>query len=345
MGKLIRGILRFIRAIFIGFFLMILLIAGMAAGGFFLLDYLVSGEEIEVPNLYLKTKEEAIVSLAENGLMLKTPIEEFPSKEIASSLVIEQRPSPHTRVKKGRRISITISTGAEQVNVPELIGRQEQEIHAELRTSGLELGAKSTVFNKVFPENTVIAQDPMPGLRLVQGNKVNILVSLGPRLSAYVMPDFTGESLSNVLQIIDQYPFEISENDITYQKMADVSKWNRVLEQKPASGEKIVEGEQIHLVVGSSGHDISPMHMIHVNFPLPDYIYSNPPSLIVWDDIASVFGQPAVIPVNYSPFMEEIDTWIPVFGEALVLLGVYEEQGPLAMPEILHSEFFSIKGI
>ncbi|RJP26196.1 MAG: PASTA domain-containing protein [Candidatus Omnitrophota bacterium] len=341
MGRLIRGLYRFIRAIIVGLSLLILLAVGMASGGFFLMDYLVSSEEVEVPNLMLKTKEEAIVLLAECGLMLRTPIDEFPSQEVRAGLVIEQRPYPNTFVKKGRRISITVSTGAEQVMVPDLAAQQEQEVPSMLRASGLNLGSRARAYHSVFPENTVIAQDPLPGPRILDGNKVDILVSLGPWPIEYIMPDCTGMSISAVLEQFISSPIKITEDNIQYQKTTDRAKWNRILAQNPRPGEKTPNGSHVQLTVGSSGREISEARLIHIGFPVPAEVFlsDRPPVLMVWDDAAVVFDEVRIIPLQIDLFTTEIDKWLPVFGNALVMLGIPEE-GPYAVPKILHSQYF-----
>ncbi len=312
----------------------------MAAGGFFLMDYLVSGEEVEVPNLLMKTKEQAIVTLAEQGLMLKTPIEEFPDADTPSGLVIEQRPYPNTRVKKGRRVSITVSTGAEQLSVPDLLERQEQEIHSILRTSGLSLGRRATVYSSLYPKDTVIAQDPLPGLRMVEGNRVDVLVSLGPPQLEFIMPDLTGETLSVAVDQLNQTPLKISDSNIVNRETMDRSLWNTVIEQVPKAGDKVAVGDQLKLVVGTGGYQISQMRMVHVMFPVPVYLSFHPLSLIVWDDSTSLLGHPLVKPLVIDPFQNEIEMWIPVFGDAYVMLGIMDDYGPYPLPEIYNFRYY-----
>ncbi|MFB3785635.1 MAG: PASTA domain-containing protein [bacterium] len=267
MRKLFKAFLHLIRFFALTFLFMVILFTGMAVGGFYLLDYLVSGSEVEVPNLYGKTKTECLEILAQNELLLNLPVEEYPSQDTPSGIVIEQRPNPGARVKKHRSISLVVSIGPEQLYIPELTGRSEGEIFPEVRSAGLEIGLRASVYHPKYPKGTIISQEPLPGNRIVQGNKINILVSLGPMPASYVMPALIGMDLSAARKRLEESSFSISTDNIKYKRISNDSLWYRVLSQDPSPGARVTEKEDIALVVGASGDEQPDMRMTETTSP------------------------------------------------------------------------------
>ena len=261
LRKLFKAFLHLIRFFAITFLFMGILFTGMALGGFYLLDYLVSGSEVEVPSLYGKTKTECLEILAQKELLLNLPIEEYPSQDTPSGIVIEQRPNPGARVKKHRSISLVVSIGPEQLYIPELTGRGEADIFPELRGAGLEIGQRASVYHPKYPKGTIIAQDPLPGNRIIQGKKINILVSLGPMPASYVMPALIGMDLPAARKRLEDSSFSISSENIKYKRTSNDTQWHRVLSQDPSPGAKVTEKEDIALVVGAGGDEQSDTQM------------------------------------------------------------------------------------
>ncbi len=339
-GTLFRGLFRLIKFVILTVFFMVLLLAGMYAGGFWLLDYLVRGEKVTVPRLYGKSKAEAIEILAENGLMPKLPIEEFPSQDAPAGIVIGQRPAPDKLVKRRRSVTLIISSGAERIRIPTLIGWDEDQIVSELQSAGLELGRRAAVYHTEFPNGTIISQDPLPGRQLLQGKKIDILVSMGPEAVNYVMPNFIGLDSPTVLSQIAQDPFHIPDDNIYYQKTSDSSQWNRIIKQLPRPGAKVAAGESVSLTIGSSGRELARMRMIHVNFPITPALSTGTMALIVWDEASFMFKEPTLYPIDAFHSSNEVDKWIPVFGDTLIILGLIDLNDPFAFPQILEKQFY-----
>lgn len=312
----------------------------MGGGGFLLLNYLVKGEEITVPNLYGKTKSEAILILAENELMLNTNIEEIPNVDTAAGIIIGQRPGAGTKVKKGRKISLSISSGPEKVYIPDITKQREETIYSDLRSAGLNLGVRAAVYHPSIPEGVVIAQDPLPGARIIQGKKVNLLVSLGPRMNAYVMPNLTGMDLQTARNRIGQEKFVLDTDHVLFKKTGDSSKWFHVIEQRPRAGAKVMEGELITLTIGSSGENVSDLRIIEISFPIPQNVDRSQLGLFVWDDTSITFQIPYRIPLKINEWDSGISTFIPVFGDALVTLSEIEGSSDYPLLNHYHFQYF-----
>lgn len=306
----------------------ILVMAGMAGAGYYLLDYLVSGEEVIVPSVYGMTKAQAMERLLEADLWLNPNIQEVTNQNIAPGIIIEQRPQPEERVKKKRSVTVTISAGAREIDIPDVTGKYSDEALLSLRSAGLDVGVSASVYHERIPERGVIAQDPQPGRRRSYGNKVNLLVSLGALPQGYVMPNYLDQNADVVLQ---QFASEIDEDfkpEIQYVPTPDSSQWNVIIEQRPQPGTRVTLGEKMVFTVGSSGTTAGDIQMVQIQFTYPNAIDTkNTLSLLVWDESARALNSttlglpdPSRIPITgYYPGLP-IEHWVPVVGSAYVML-------------------------
>lgn len=95
------------------------------------------GQEIvTVTKLVGKTKDEVIKEMKELGLELK--IEEDYSDEVEPGIVIEQSKEEGEEVLAGSEITVKVSIGIEQVEVPDLTGLSEDEAKEKLAAAQLK---------------------------------------------------------------------------------------------------------------------------------------------------------------------------------------------------------------
>ncbi|MBN2326635.1 MAG: PASTA domain-containing protein [Candidatus Omnitrophica bacterium] len=322
---------------------MILLAVGMAAGGFYLLDYIVTGETILVPNLYGKEESDAIKILAQYDLTFKLTDDPQERTDVDPGLVVSQRPAPGSEVKKGREITLVISQGRKEAFVPDFTNRRLAEIRSDLRSAGLEIGQKAAVYHPTLPADIVIAQDPASGRRTLNNMRVNLLVSLGPYASGYVMPNLMGMDLDSVRRRIETAPFDLPQEGIQYVRTDDASKWNQVISQTPSAGSRIQENDHISITIGASGIKTASLRMLKVTFPIPADLYRNDLVLVVWDDISSQFEYPGVFPVETNLWEETISQTIPVIGDAVVSLSLRNDDPDIPVYLPFYTQYFPAK--
>jgi tRNA A-37 threonylcarbamoyl transferase component Bud32 len=135
--------------------------------------------EVEVPSVIGMSVEDAGAALAEVGLTAGSQSLES-SGEYAAGAVIRQNPEPGLNVKRGRMIDLTVSSGPEQVVVPKVVDAPEDRARKQIRAAGLEVGKVTNEPSAVVPEGRVIAQIPDAGSELMQGGKVDLVLSAGP---------------------------------------------------------------------------------------------------------------------------------------------------------------------
>lgn len=199
---------------------------------------------VEVPNLYNTSLEQALDQLAERDLELHKAESRY-SAVIPQHHVISQDPLPGTTVRRGRPVRVVISKGQEYDNVPNVIGRTLRAGRIMLRKDGFQSGRISWVPHR-SPENEIIAQAPPAGAPGVRNSKIDLLVSLGPRKRVYRMPKLTGRSIDETRNALNTLGLELGELDT---RIDPTLPQGQVLEQKPEPGTRIVEGDEVSLVM------------------------------------------------------------------------------------------------
>jgi serine/threonine-protein kinase len=107
---------------------------------------------------------------------------ETPSATVPAGAVISTDPGSGASVPTNSIVQIVVSTGPEQVDVPNLVGRTEADATAELRNRGLETDVTPQTVPAGDPNaGRVISQDPASGATVDLGSTVRITVGVaGP---------------------------------------------------------------------------------------------------------------------------------------------------------------------
>ena len=175
---------------------------GGGAGWWFSLG---PGGQATIPELSGRSVDTAREALEPTGLSIEIAQEH--STEIAEGLVTRTDPEAGSRVFKNSTVTIFVSLGPLQVQVPELLGLELTEATGELEQVGLRVG-KVEYFFAEAPANQVFGQSEAPASLLDQGTPVGLFVSEGP------LPDLTGVEISQARQLLGQLAIEITEQEV-----------------------------------------------------------------------------------------------------------------------------------
>lgn len=155
----------------------------VGVGGVFAYEYFFSESAatknmVEVPSLDGKSQVEAVQKLESLGLQVQV-IEE-PNPKIARGKVIRTNPGAGSSVPPKSTVTLTVSSGKEVTEVPDLRGKTTEEAERLLKKAGLALD--STVREDTSDEvkkGEVMQQSPSAGAQVSRGSKVSITVSTG----------------------------------------------------------------------------------------------------------------------------------------------------------------------
>ena len=181
---------------------------------FVIKDMLPDGaEEYEVPSLLGYTMEELEQrpELKEGFTVVAGPT--VFSVEYEKGQICAQNPEGGTTVKEGgKTITVSISGGDENMQMPEVENRDSREVLNELREMGLSV-TQEPVSDEKITENYVVSCNPLPGSDVKKGDAVTIYVSTGPAKVPVTVPPLVGMSLEKVRETLTGMGLNVGKVD------------------------------------------------------------------------------------------------------------------------------------
>ena len=136
---------------------------------------------------------------------------------------------------------------SEPVEVPRVVGLEEDEARATLEDLGLEAVVEERA-KKAVPEGEVFRQEPKPGEEVDEGDAVTIYVSTGARQTS--VPSLVGMSLEEATAALKEAKLKVGE---VTEEDSDEAEDGEVLQQFPAAGRELDVGSEVDLVVAAGG--------------------------------------------------------------------------------------------
>ncbi len=197
--------------------------------------------EVLVPAVAGLPQRQAIEELEDKGL--EVTIDREPSAKVKEDLAIRTLPREATKVTRGTRVRLFVSSGPEQVTVPDVTGLSRDSAEARLRDEGLGVSVVEQESDE--PEDDVISQDPAGGTELAKGETVTITVSTGrPQVD---VPDVIGLSERSANSRLRSAGLEPVTQERT---VTDPTQDGVVVEQRPGSGTQVDKGREVVIVIG-----------------------------------------------------------------------------------------------
>jgi eukaryotic-like serine/threonine-protein kinase len=194
-----------------------------------------------VPPVANLRQGQAIKELEDAGL--KVTVDTESSDRVKKDIAIRTVPSEGKEVTKGTRVRLLVSSGPEQIAVPDVTGLSRESAEARLRDEGFAVSVAEQESDE--QEGDVIAQSPSGGTELTRGETVTITVSTGrPQVD---VPDVIGLSERSARSRLRSAGLEPVVQERT---VSDPAEDGVVIEQRPAPGTQLDEGRQVVIVIG-----------------------------------------------------------------------------------------------
>ncbi|MDE3136921.1 MAG: PASTA domain-containing protein [Acidobacteriota bacterium] len=152
--------------------------------------FAIEGRVVGMPDVVGKNYSMAVRDLGSRQLGVRVADHSYSGLPVDD--VVRQSPPPGTQVKVGQMVQVVLSLGPQKVTVPNLVDQSLPAARLQLLTAGLQLGEVSYIYSSGEPANLILQQHPLPGESQLAGPRVSVLVSLGPRPPAYLMPSLAG---------------------------------------------------------------------------------------------------------------------------------------------------------
>ncbi len=216
-------------------------------GGIMVFKAIMHVPEVVVPDLIGDYEEDGKKKIEDLGLVFKVAKREY-SNEYEEGKIIEQSVEEGMKLKENYPIEVVISRGQKEIIVPNLVGRYAIEAGIILSDAGLSEGTVTEQNSDTVPASQIIKQDPVQGTPANQNDKVNYVVSLGPKVIYVPMPSLAGYQLETAKSIILQNGLVVGE--VTPEPSEEVAE-GLVIKQSVVAGQDVAQGTTIWLTVSS----------------------------------------------------------------------------------------------
>ncbi len=196
---------------------------------------------IVVPSVAGDRASEARKTLKDTGFRVKE--RERPSSALRAGLVIDTQPPAGTELARGRTVTLLVSSGARLVDVPAVIGEQQDLAESQLRALGLIPDVEQRDSDE--PEGQVIAQDPAAGSSVKTHTAVTIVVSTGAGTA--IVPNVVGKSRDDARADLRTAGLDVL---VVSRTTSDENEDGIVLDQSPSAGTRLQSGESVTVFVG-----------------------------------------------------------------------------------------------
>ena len=251
-------------AVIIVFVLVIVL--GQKLGGVFKSgSSTVSGEELEANitmiNVVGKNFDEAKTTLRGMGLEVQATYET--SATVAKDNVISQNVAEGEKIAEGSVVELAVSSGADGVVVPSVIGKTEAEARVALENEGFQMQKEESPSDSV-PKGNVVSQNPSDGQSAEKGSVVSVIISTGKSSKAVAVPDIRLQTEADAKALLTAAGLTWTTIDQAY---SDIVPMGCVISQSYSPGVSVDEGTSVNFTISMGSQVVTYKCNFNVNAP------------------------------------------------------------------------------
>ena len=169
----------------------------------------------------------------------------------AVGTILSQSPGEGTTIKRGQTMKVNISRGSSELAIPSVVGKTQAGAKTLLENEGYVLGEVGGDHSDTVAKGLVMSQDPVAGTSLAKGEKVNIMVSLGPKdsqsvVTMVIVPNVMRKPLQEALDTLSAAGVVVAS--VTEEESSAVEE-GHIISQSLAGGTEVEKGTEITLVV------------------------------------------------------------------------------------------------
>lgn len=175
---------------------------------------------IKISDYVGMTINEALLDLANNGINESQVKQTQQESDKEAGTILSQTPSAGSSVTPGNTmIYFVVSSGPNEVNVPDFMGMSKSEVQSAAKEAGLTVNFEEDYDTQV-PAGQVIRSNPSAGEKVKKNSSVTVTLSKGSNLSNFtvdVVANFTGGENDNNGQTITIWLKDASTGDVRKQ--------------------------------------------------------------------------------------------------------------------------------
>ena len=188
-------------------------------------------------------EQKATAMLVDKGLVVDRVVRQA-DDTVPKGRVIKTSPAAGTSVDRGSDVTLYVSSGPEQVAVPDVVGLTQRQAQQTLGNRGFPFTVTEEGSADQQP-GTVLRQDPAAGAKVDPGSSVALVVARA--IPTVDVPDLSGQGAQEASDTLTAAGLEPR---VSYRDVTDPNQDGVVLDQKPAAGTQVKSGAPVRIFVG-----------------------------------------------------------------------------------------------
>lgn len=228
------------RAILLAVIAFLLVVAASFGGSWWWTEY-GPGSYLTMPTTTGRDLTDVQADLGAIGLA--SSVEEEFSDDVQSGIVTHSDPDGGSSVHKSTNVQLYVSKGIDMKDVPNVVGKGQDEASRTLADAGLALGAVTDAYSEEVPPGQVISQSVAAGTSLAHDSTVDVVLSKGrePR----TVPTLTGKGASAAKSSIEALGLVASPTEA----YSDTVPEGQVISQQTREGSTVYRGDSVSYTV------------------------------------------------------------------------------------------------
>ena len=228
------------RAILLAVIAFLLIVAASFGGSWWWTEY-GPGSYLTMPTTTGRDLTDVQADLGAIGLA--SSVEEEFSDDVQSGIVTHSNPDGGSSVHKSTNVQLYVSKGIDMKDVPNVVGKGQDEASRTLTDAGLALGAVTDAYSEDVPPGQVISQSVAAGTSLAHDSTVDVVLSKGrePR----TVPTLTGKGASAAKSSIEALGLVASPTEA----YSDTVPEGQVISQQTREGSTVYRGDSVSYTV------------------------------------------------------------------------------------------------
>lgn len=226
----------------------------------------IRGDEIQVPEFVGLAYEDVVDNKEYDGVFVFNLEPGEYNSEYEEGIICKQTPDEGTDVKKGTKISLTVSLGEKEVTVPNIYGQNIEKAKATLITAGFEYKVETRADYDIALDH-VIETTPRAGKSVTKGTKVTVVVSSGPPAEPVPLGDYLGIHEDDIVNELSSDRLKLGEKTYEYSDKYDQG-YVCGMSPDPDTTEEVERGTAVDIVISKGKYP-------NVNFSVDLQRYRN----------------------------------------------------------------------
>lgn len=175
-------------------------------------DHEAQANMVTVPDVEDRPRSEVIAELEDLDLLVT--VNEEANPDIARDNAIRINPAQGSQLQRNSTVILTVSSGREITEVPDVVGLSLEDASRALSDAGLSM-SDSVEEEESSADNTgrVTQQNPPAGSQLSRGSRVTVTVGTGPRMIR-VPSNLVGQDIEDVRSTLDAMGFDVQVENV-----------------------------------------------------------------------------------------------------------------------------------